>query len=260
MKRLGRQSRFGDVELRGRVLPRAKKIVFFAPHTREQPATMPLISEISERLKKDGIESETHAVDDMDEKVISLSTKLRGLDIPDEDRAAFSVFFYLHDAYVRLRIVRKLLERSPDANIVEMHALDKDYKDDSIFPWENYFYRIPGTRILYSKEATVDYENSITNAFLVDEQSRLCIRILAAEIGLDLASVGEHTEDLLERLEENSERFMLVEIPAPAHCMCEGVDVHTMFERKYAYSFSQPHTLKQHDIEALYATICGRSG
>ncbi len=247
--------KFRDVEEKRPALPRPEKVIFFVPHSAEHPAVLPLVASLSEGLGKHGIASATHSIEDMRERVQSLSQKLRCFRFTTAQKQELDALFYLQDAYERLRIVNRLLALHPAANIVEAHALDRDYKQNDRFSMKDWFYRIPGTRALYIKDLKAEYTGAIDEGLALAEKS--CIPEALSLFGFDIVEMAGSLPGLLKMLEENLYRTIMLEIPAPSHCNCDGIPLNTRFERNYAYSFSQPHRLAAEDMAGILDVIRG---
>ena len=251
-----RKPRFREVPTVAPELPRPKKVIFFAPHTGEHPAVMPLVSVLSEKLSRRGIEAETHSVNDMGERVREISGRLRKMPFRDRDKEMIDALFRLQDAHIRLQILGRLLAENPEANIIEMHALDRDYQEKSVFTMKEWFYRIPGTRVLHLGDLKGEYRIAIDDG--LETADKLCVAGALPLFSLDVPKIRGMAPGLLRTLEENLHRTIMIEIPAPAHCNCEGVPALTVFERNYGYSFSEPHTLGDVDVYGILHAITGR--
>ncbi len=144
--------RLRDVEECQPELQKSGKVLFFAPHTSERMATLPLISRLSKGLGEAGLECQTHSIDDMNAQVLSVSAHLSSERFSRRERKALDGMFRLKDAMTRLSIACRMLIANPDALLLEMHALDRDYRESDRFEGSGYFYRIPGARVLYLRD------------------------------------------------------------------------------------------------------------
>jgi hypothetical protein len=241
-----------DVEERVPSLPRMLKTDFFAPHTSEHPATMPLISTVSHALEGKGRHCETHSIEDMRSAVFSESVKLSKIKLADKDKAALEKMFRLKDALSRLRIVCGLLDADPEARIVEVHSLDADYRLDDRFQNADCFYRLPGSRILFLRDYIAEYLVPVRNGMeLTDARLGTNLQIARAIIGMDRKGIADDAPRMLENLENNIERLILVEIPAPSYDGFQDMEVATRFQRSYGLSMSMHHALEVRDVQAF---------
>jgi len=245
---------FKDIPAKSPELPRAKKVAFFAPHTSEHPAVMPLIAKLSRKMEAVGIGSTTHSVEDMRDAILSVSAKLMPIKFSKDEKAKLEVLFRMRDAICRLEILNRILEQAPDANIIEVHALPHDYGGYEPFQLVDQFYRIPGTRVLFPRNHLDEYALPLQRGIEALENGSGDNIKRAVEL-LDLrCSVRGETEALLQHLEENIGRTLLIEIPAPSVRQTEKI-MHTSFESNYAIRISEANNLRTYEIDDLLAEI-----
>jgi hypothetical protein len=245
MQRL-RKQRLRDVEERRPTLPKFRKIVFFAPHSSEHPAVLPVIKTLSKRLQDDGFSTETHTIGDMKVQVRSISSQLAGMRLSKMEKSQLDAFFRMNDALRRSELLSDILTNNPEANVLEMHALPEDYQYDDKFPWIPEFFRIPGTRILFLKDLMSEYmvPLEIGIAALKSRSNRLAHAV--SLLNLNYGNATEH----LKQIRANLTRMLLVEIPASAEH--DESKVHTSFERSYGLGLSMQPTLRVTDIWKLH--------
>jgi len=247
---------FGEVQQRMPRLQKSKNFVFFAPHTSEHPAVLPLISELSGRMGKASISSESVVIEDMRESVVSVSSKLSRIRWAGREREALEKLFKLKDALVRLEAVTRMLTTCPQAVLLEVHALDRDYDDMDPFGCAGHFYRFPNTRVLYLRNHTEEYEVPIVlgTEALAGGQGK-ATRALKDMLGLDIARVRKEAPGKLEMLGQNAGRILLMEIPAPVAALPEDFNAITRFETAYGYGLSLRHTLAQNEIDSVFSAL-----
>ena len=237
-------------------LPKSRKMVFFAPHTSERMATFPLISDLSEALRKGGVECWTHSIEDMKERVISLSVHLSRLKLPKAERGALERLLRLKDASLRLGLLCGILEANPDARLLEIHALGRDYQLADRFPDADSFYRLHGCRILFLRDFLGEYTKPFGSGMRLLETLESGKLVKAAGIiGLDKSLIRRLAEKGLGYLSQNARRTALIEIPAPCSGPTEDVDNLTRFERSYGLSMSRRHTLDEGEIAFLAGSL-----
>lgn len=249
-----RKTRFRDMPAMPPEAPRSKSIAFFAPHTSEHPAVMPLISELGERLGSAGSSTETHSVDNMRDSVLSLSAKLNPFRFSKKGKRALESFFRMKDAVFRLQVLEGILKEDPGKIVVEMHALPKDYKMDEQFPWADYYYRIPRTRILFPRDLRAEYEVPIREGMSqLGNDAEESVSFAKRLLGLEQMDRRE-AEAILACLETVLERTLLIEIPAASK---PGMDmlVHTEFEMNYGIRRSEAHSLRTSEIQELLSLL-----
>ncbi len=247
---------FGEVVQRTPNLQKSKEFMFFAPHTSEHPAVLPLISELSERMRQSGIKNESGTIDDMRENVIAISAKLSRIWRAGKERDTLERLFKLKDALVRLDVVANMLASRPKAALLEMHALDRDYDDMDRFDWGEHFYRIPDSRALYAKDYFSEYKTQIKQGLeaMVDGRGKAATA-LKEILELHINRLVEEVPGKLEILEKNARRTLLMEIPAPATVLLDNPSPMTAFESTYGYKTSLKHTLAEQDIDSVLSAI-----
>lgn len=251
-----RAPRLGDVRESQPQLAKSRKAVFFAPHTSERMATLPLISKVSERLERCGVSCTTHSVEDMREHVISLSVRLSRLRLGKDEMPVLERLLRLKDASIRLGIVCRILEANPDAMFIEVHSLDRDYRTADRFPYADYFTRLPGTRILFLRDFPGEYFRPMaTGARLIGSIRNGSLREAIGFIGLEQGYIERQSIAQLGYLSKNAHRSSLVEIPAPSSMAKEDEGRLTPFERCYGLALSSMHTITDGEIDALAKTL-----
>lgn len=246
---------FGDMQQRMPCLDKPASVIFFMPHTSEHPAVTPLISELSERMKKQGTASETARIDDMRENVKAISARLARVRLAGNERETLEKLFRLKDAVVRLEIVTGMLARQP-ATLIEMHALDRDYHETDRFELAGYFYRIPDTRAIYLRDYSWEYEMPIMLGLeaVAGCQGRAA-KALKEMLQLDFAAIRKDAPHRLRMLRDNAGRTMLVGVPATSGRLPEDFAATTMFELSYGYGISLKHTLGRREIDILFSAL-----
>ncbi|HSB47038.1 MAG TPA: hypothetical protein VLD37_03425 [Candidatus Bilamarchaeum sp.] len=233
--------RFGQIREVFPLLPASDKVVFFAPHTSEHPALMPLISEISETLAGRGRKAETHSVENMREAVSSISFRLRRLKLSKAEIPMLDSLLRMKDACIRLDILFRIMQDEPGAVVAEMHALRGDYGPGDRFGEGERFFRIPGTRILYLKDYLEEYAAAIT-------KGREALSVRGSEgyaRAAEIAGAGSSEAEArlrLARLGENIRRAILLKIPALPGGPGPAEGCVTRFEMDYGV-LSGHHTL-----------------
>lgn len=251
-----RAPRLCDVRESQPQLAKSRNVVFFAPHTSERMATLPLISEASMRLEKCGVSCATHAVEDMREQVISLSVKLSRLKLGKDAMPTVERLLRLKDASIRLNIACRILEANPGASFIEVHSLDRDYQLDDRFPHAEHFFRLPGTRVLFLRDFPGEYFRPLgTGARLVGGIRGGGLMEAARIIGIDSGSIQRQASAQLGYLGDNAGRAALIEIPAPCACSKEDEGRLTRFERSYGMNLSGSHTLMEQELDSLAAAL-----
>ncbi len=247
---------FKDIPAKSPELPRAKKVAFFAPHTSEHPAVMPLIAKLSDKMKALGIDSTTHSVEDMRDNLLSISAKLMPVRFSKDEKARLEVLFRLRDTICRLEILSMILEQTPDTNIIEVHALPHDYLGYEPFQMVDHFYRVPGTRVLFPRDPVGEYALPLRRG--VEELDNGSGENVS--MAIKLLDLNDRTREelvaLLGHLEENIGRTLLIEIPAPSFSQSDQI-MHTPFESNYAIRISEANNLRQYEIDDLMAEILG---
>lgn len=248
MQRNDKAPRFRDMEKGGPRI-KGKRMLFFAPHTSESAATLPLISDLSEMLERKGVSCEAHAVVDMKARLLSMSAKLARIGFTEGELAKLDVMFRLKDAELRLGILTSLLQSEPSAALLEVHALDKDYMREDEFRYCDYFYRLPGTRAIFLKDYLAEYSIPVERGMeLMGSKLGKRLMLAAGIIGLDVERY--RLEQSLEFLEQQLHRISLMEIPAPSDTN-DGRTRMTRFERAYGYSSSLKHTLTKKEVATI---------
>ncbi|MEM2908969.1 MAG: hypothetical protein QW171_02295, partial [Candidatus Bilamarchaeaceae archaeon] len=144
----GKCLRFKDVIQKDVRFKNASTVVFFVPHTSEYFAVSPLISELSERLIESGKRIIKEVRNDMRSRILRTTLKLSEAGASARESDVIEKLFRLEDTWIRLQRLTELIEKNPEGVILEMHALDRDYQENDKFPMADYFYRLPGTRVL----------------------------------------------------------------------------------------------------------------
>ncbi len=269
-----KKSRFRDVSIRPVSLKKADKVVFFAPHTSEHFATGPLISRLSERLKKEGKEVKKEVIEDMRLRVLRTTCQISEKDVP-RDPKLIEKLFRLEDTWIRLQKLGELIERNPDGVILEVHALDKDYYDKSEFLWVDYFYRLPDTRVLVIRDLMKEYEYPIKEGLKsIDSADERHMAIVGCFSELVLKRVAEEYSKLLGILSDNIERVSMIEIPAPSYSKIRRTGIGlidrmimryfdlpahlTKFEEAHGISVSMEAKLTDADIDGILKMISGQ--
>jgi hypothetical protein len=246
------------IEERQPMLQDARKIVFFMPHTSDQPAITPLLSDIREALGKEGVPSETHSVEDMKTTVFSMSLKLSKMRLSKGEREGVERLFRLKDSFARLRIACRILRSEPDALLVEAHALERDYHYGDKLESAAGYCRIPESRILFLRDFLCDYELPIRQGLeTMDAGVSGRVRAASEIIGIDELTIGIEAPLLIGTLKSNLRRCLLVRIPAPAADNMEGVKAATDFERRYGFGMSLCNTLEECEVKALALALLG---
>ena len=250
-----RKPRFRDIPAKAPELPKTERIAFFAPHTSEHPAVMPLISKLREKLEPRGIGTETHSVDSMRDDVISISAKLRQYKFSREGKAALESFFRMRDAERRLCILEGILGQEPGKLAVEVHALPMEYFGNEHFPLIGQYYRVPGTRVLFPRELKSEYEKPILLGMAHLESNGEDALSFAKRL---LCVNHDDAEAMLGKLDIILKRTLLIEIPATSKQDME-TGVNTEFERSYGIGISESSSIAGFEIDELVALFSGLS-
>jgi hypothetical protein len=251
--------RLHDVEERRLALPRAERVVFFAPHTSERLATLPLISDLSDMLRYRGVGCEAHAVEDMGCALLSISSKLAKLNLSKKEAGILDGLFRLKDVFLRLEMVGRILGSDRSSVLLEVHALDRDYSLKDAFGFSDLFYRLPGTRVLYLKDYPLEYFGPIDRWMpalenVVTEGSR-SLKAAVDTLSLDIDRMKWEIPGMLRVLRENRHRAAMIEIPAPSEKNSDGTKITTPFERTYGFDISYRHRLNQDEVIAIASLI-----
>jgi|GEM_PF-2267783 len=223
-------TRFRDVPVRKIKLKKSDKVVFFAPHSTEHKPVLSLIKTLSEELGKKGIETKGEELDDMRRRILLSATKLSAIEATDRDSDVIEILFKLEDALLRLHKLDSILLLNPEATVLEVHALDRDYKEDDKFSIVDYFYRLRDTRVLAIRDLYSEYSEPIKQGMELIENKSMKTKIkdivrktLGTNSHQDLAKcfrgidmASDRYPMLLEILSENIERVAMIEIPAPS--------------------------------------------
>jgi hypothetical protein len=247
--------RLRDVECRAPTLETSKSIVFFAPHSNERQATLPLISRVGDALWQEGLDTSTVTIEDMADRVSSYAVRLHRLGLSRSEKEKVNRLFYLKDACIRLDLLTKILAEFPDSKIAEMHALDRDYQPGDRFEMAPWFYRIPDTRVLYLRDIARDYAAAIERGLeVLDNSPSEKIAKAAALLEIDLAAVRASCGGMATALRSQMQRTILIETPAPAHSL-DVFESATEFEKRYAFSANGMCTLSDSEISALIMAL-----
>ncbi len=252
---LRKAPRFCDVEERGLCLQKCGRVEFFAPHPRDQLATMPLISGLSEALNGKGVETETHSVEDMKSGVLSISLKLRRLGLSRKELEEADALFLLKDAVIRLELVSGLLGRNPGCAVVEVQALDKDYCGKEQFAEASLFYRIPGTRVLHLRDYAGGFLADIRKGLGVLEAPHGRLGRATGAFGLSSESLRMELPALLDSIHEGRSRAAMVCIPADPFNVEPWTGEETRFEMVFGEGMTRKHTLGPADMAALASAL-----
>ncbi|MEW6722429.1 MAG: hypothetical protein AB1324_04150 [Candidatus Micrarchaeota archaeon] len=251
----GRKERLRDVPEVQPLLKKAGKVAFFAPHTSEHPAVMPLISELSAALRGGGRECETHSIEDMRAAVASISLRISRLRLRREELEGVERVLRMKDAIVRLGIAIGVLAADEKSLLVEVHALPGDFALGDRFGMGAYFYRVPGTRILYSRDYAGEYAVPIRLG--MEALSRIGSGRFVKAACIAGADLGEAADALalIPDLEHRASRALLIEVPAPFREPDDWVPSETEFGKCYGANLSGFHTLAHWEMERLLETI-----
>ncbi len=252
---LRRSPLFRDIEERELRLPKGGRVEFFAPHPRDQLATMPLISELSGALNAIGVETETHSVEDMKSEVLSISLKLRRLGLSKKELGEADALFFLKDAIIRLELVSGLLERNPGCAVVEVQALERDYCGPEPFAEAPLFYRFPGTRVLHLRDYAGGFLADIRKGLEVLESPHGRLGKAAGAFGMTPGALRLELPGLLDSVHEGRGRAAMVCIPADSFTVEQWTENETRFEMKFGEGMSRKHTLCPADIAALASAL-----
>ncbi len=261
--------RFRDVIQKEVRLKKSEKIIFFAPHISEYFAVGPFIDRIS---KKFGKETGKSVISDMRERILKTSRKLSEKKVSKEEKDLIEKLFRLEDSWIRLQRLSELLERYPEATILEMHALDDDYRENSTFEMAPYFYRLPNTKVLVLRDLIEEYVFPIRKGLdSVDMESTRHIELVGCFEGLDLAKVREKHTRMLDALYKNLSRLAMVEIPAPSYNIVRTTGIGfidrwifgsvdmippiTDFDSTYAYNISMEAPVSEMDVAGILRMI-----
>ncbi len=251
-----RSPRLSDVLEAQLGLPKSRKMVFFAPHTSERMATIPMISDLTESLRKGGVECRTHSIEDMRDHVISLSVQLSRLKLPKAERGMLERLLRLKDASLRLGLLCRILEANQDARLLEIHALDRDYQLADKFPDADSFYRLHGCRILFLRDFLGEYTRPFGSGMrLLETLESGKLATAAGIIGLDKSKIREQAAGGLGYLGRNAMRAALIKIPAPCPDRFDDIEGLTRFEKAHGLSMSNSHTLDEDEIAFLARSL-----
>jgi len=223
-------TRFRDVPVRKIKLKKSDKVVFFAPHSTEHKPVLSLTKTLSEELGKKGIGTKEEESDDIRRRILFNATKLSAMEATDRDSEIIEILFKLEDALLRLYKLDSILLLNPEATILEVHALDKEYKEDDNFSMVDYFYRLRDTRVLAIRDLYREYSEPIKQGMELIENKSMKTKIKGLvrktlgthspqELakcfkGIDMDVASKRYPLLLEILSENIERVAMIEIPA----------------------------------------------
>ena len=252
-------ARLRDVEEKRLAIPKTGKIVFFSPHTSERCATLPLISDLSDMLAYNGVKTEAHAVEDMGSQILSISSKLSRLRLSRKESDALDGLFRLKDVFLRLRMVCGILASDKQSVLLEIHALDRDYGLDDQFGFAEWFYRIPGTRVLHMKDYLSEYSGPldtwIPRLLSAAKEGSRSLRAAVDILALDADRLIFEAPGMLRTLGENTHRSAMIEIPAPSEKNDGAFGDRTAFERTYGFDLSLRHRMSREEILAIVKNL-----
>jgi len=266
--------KFRDTPTRSVKLKKSDKIVFFAPHTSEYLALGPLISRLTDTLRKEGKDVKKEITDDMRLRVLRTTNQLSEKDLSKAELDLVEKLFRLEDAWVRLQKIGELMEKNPDAVILEIHALDKDYSENSEFRMADYFQRLPGTRVLVLRDIEQEYTYPIIDGLAaVDGKNERHLAIAGLFSEFVLKKVAEENRRLFEMLSKNTERIAMIEIPAPSYShirrtgikLIDGLILRlagfpshlTKFEEAYGIRSSDMVAVSEADVQGILQMLSG---
>lgn len=250
--------RFRDVQPQELSMPRASKVAFFAPHTSEHGATMPLISRLSERLASHGVESRTYSIDDMRDRLRRISASLSQMRFSKPERMMLETLLRMNDAIIRLGLLSGILQNEKGANVVEVHALDRDYQAEDRFEHKDLYYRLPMSRVLYARDFQREYSVPVREGLLALERISGPMIEAARLLDLDPARIRQQSRDEIGLLGANAGRLALLEVPAPVRGTGD-IGTLTRFERSYCINISMAPTLRDEDIGRLAKALANLS-
>jgi len=263
--------RFRDVVQNDIRLKGGNKVVLFVPHTSEYIAVTPLLSKLSEALKKDGKEIEKEINDGMRQWIHRITNQLSMLKLSKEDRIFIERLFKLKDGWIRLQKLSELIERNPTAIILEIHALDGNYGEENRFWMADYFYRLPNTRVLVIRDYVSEYKFPIEKGFSqIDWDNKRHLDILEC-FELKMDEIRTKYIGLLDVLSKNIDRSAMIEIPAPIESGIPRSGVwfldrlilklysfpphFTKFEENYGWRLSREATITEEDIRGILRMV-----
>ena len=259
-------TRFMDVPVRKIKLKKSEKVVFLAPHSTEHKPVLSFTKTLSEELGRKGIETKEEELDDIRRRILLSATKLSAMEATDRDSEIIEILFKLEDALLRLHKLDSILLLNPEATVLEVHALDRDYKEEDEFSMVDYFYRLRDTRVLAIRDLYREYSEPIKQGMELIENKSMKTKIkdivrktLGTNSPQDLAKcfrgidmASDRYPMLLEILSENIGRVAMIEIPAPSDYLMrmfyvEAFDnlVRDLKETRQFTQFEDSHGLKE---------------
>lgn len=227
-----RTPRFMDVPVRQVRLKKSNKVVFFTPHSTEYKPVMSLTKALSGELGKKGIETKEEGLDDMRRRIIVSASALSIGGASDADAQLIEKLFRLEDALLRIAKLDSILLLNPEATVLEVHSLDKDYKEEDEFWMADHFYRLRDTRVLVIRDLYKEYSEPIKEGMeLIENKSfktkikSMFRKILGAPSpqelvkcfrGISMNIDPTRYPTMLDILSENIERVAMIEMPAPS--------------------------------------------
>jgi hypothetical protein len=207
------KTRYGDIRPTGRKVTGAK-LQIFVPHGNEFIGTKHLV----ERLQK---EFHTKQVDVFDsrKRILETSKKLTNGQVGKEYNSIRAAMFILEDKWLRLEHIANVLGGSRDTALLELHCLDKDYRDDQGFENAQKYRRLNGTRILLPTDSIVNeyYEPIVNNLEFLHKYKDMSAYLVDyfTELGTRWRNINrDMVNDLLGTVTTASSRFVIIEIPA----------------------------------------------
>ena len=266
--------KFRDVARKRIRLKKADKVMLFAPHTTERLAVSPLMRRLSEKLKVEKKEVFREIIDDIDVRIVVTAEKLKDKKVSYDEKELLERLFRLEDAWIRLQTLTEILERHPGATVLEVHALDKDYREGSRFDIAPYFYRLPDTRVLILRNLVEEYGIPIRKGLkMIDKTNDRHKAIVRCFAELNLRKITEEYQRLLDILSKNIGSIAMVEIPAYRYSQIRKTGIElidrlifklqklpkpmTEFEERYMIYRSEPAALSDRDIDGIMKMISG---
>jgi len=253
------RSRYADIRPGRKIIP-CDRVQVLVPHSGESKALEPLIERISERMCVSKVERL-----DSRERVQRASKKLTEKNAGREYDAIRQALLRLDDAWARLSAIAGMLASDKGSAVLELHCLEKDYKDRSNFKQSARFLRLNGTRVLMPSDYWTDeFFTPINESLaLISRSNGRASLLLGCFEGLDMREILKSKDDLLGVLSSALNRTVMIEVPAGRHKITDGnglkLKLRTLFEKKHLKFESDAAKLSEEEVESVLSVFnCSR--